>query len=219
MSYRALASLVGALIVAAMPMTAAALPTRSATPLGYAALANFIAAADLGLVRPTGISYSAATHELIILEGNGSSSMRFVSTNDAVSGTANLAAVPGDAINLAYDAARGFARRGDEHCRSGLSRRRGAPAFGQRRAQPSRHPRTRPARAAGLATDRPGRCPSSTPPGSASFGSLPMPAASPTRRGIGHQPCCAGWRHRAADSRCSRPPAICSSSPRLEDAL
>ena len=108
MSYRALASLVGALIVAAMPMTAVALPTRTAAPQGYAALANFIDAADLGLSRPTGISYSAATHELIVLDGGGSSTMRFVSTSDALDGTATLAAVPGDAINIAYDASRGF---------------------------------------------------------------------------------------------------------------
>ena len=108
MSYRALASLVGALIVAAMPMTAVALPTRTAAPQGYAALANFIDAADLGLSRPTGISYSAATHELIVLDGGGSSAMRFVSTSDALDGTATLAAVPGDAINIAYDASRGF---------------------------------------------------------------------------------------------------------------
>ncbi len=33
--------------------------------------------------------------------------MRFVSTSDALDGTATLAAVPGDAINIAYDATRG----------------------------------------------------------------------------------------------------------------
>ncbi len=104
---RALASIIGALIVAAVPLTVAAEPTRTAPRAGYASVVHRVEASDLGLTRPTGLSYSAATRELIVLDGNGSSSVSFVATNDAVTGAATLATVPGDAINLAYDATRG----------------------------------------------------------------------------------------------------------------
>ncbi len=86
-----------------LPHTGAA----GAGPGGYAALANRIEAGDIGLRSPTGLSYSTATGELIVLDRAPSASVSFVTSHDTVNGVATLGAVPGDAINLAYDATRG----------------------------------------------------------------------------------------------------------------
>ncbi len=74
MPVRALASLFGALIVAAIPLTVAAqVPGRSSHPAGFVDVASRTEAEDLG-VRPVGIGFDPGSQTLLVAGRNGAGS-------------------------------------------------------------------------------------------------------------------------------------------------